>query len=38
MLVDIGPRRFPTQFIVADTVPADHIKTLPRAAHWKVMR
>lgn len=38
MLVDIGPRRFPTQFIVGDTVPADHIKLLPRSAHWKVMR
>jgi len=38
MLVDIGPRRYPTQFIVGDTVPSDHIKLLPRAAHWKVMR
>jgi hypothetical protein len=38
MLVDIGPRRFPVQFIVSDTVPKDHIKFLPKSAHWKVMR
>lgn len=37
MLVDIGPRRYPTQFIVADTVPKDHLPFLPRG-HWKVMR
>jgi len=38
MIVDISQYRFATQFIVGDTVPADHIKLLPRAAHWKVMR
>lgn len=38
MIVDISHRRFQTQFIVGDTVPKDHIKLLPRAGHWKVMR
>lgn len=38
MLVDISGRGFATQFIVGDTVPKDHIKLLPRAAHWRVMR
>lgn len=37
MLVDISARRYPTQFIVADTLPKDHVRFLPKA-HWKVVR
>jgi len=39
MLVDTrrSPMRYPTQFIVGDTLPADHIKLLPKG-HWRVMR
>jgi len=39
MLVDIRRTqyRYPAQFIVGDTLPADHIKLLPKA-HWKVIR
>jgi hypothetical protein len=38
MLVDTSGKGYETEFIVQDTVPADHIKLLPKAAHWKVMR
>lgn len=30
--------RFPPQYIISDTVPADHIKFLPRSGHWRVCR
>lgn len=37
LIVDCGRRGFSPQYIVADTVPSDHIKLLPKT-HWRVMR
>lgn len=37
MLVDTSPRRMKAQFIIKDTVPAEHIKLLPRG-YWRTIR